>query len=206
MACEDTQTPTTEIQAINVMLSMIGQTPVSTLTAPQSIEVELAQDLLCDVSREIQTNGWHFNTEINRELVPNVAKEIVVAANVVRVTVMGIGVQTTQLRHVDVTLRGSRLYNRETNSFDEFESSLFVEQVVILPFEELPETARRYFLIRAGRQFSERFQAENLASRWTRDDEQFARKQFMKYEGRVAQRTFLDSPDMAGYMIRRPRG
>ena len=55
---------TTKLQAINQMLSGIGQAPVVSIDVANP-ELALALEILESVNREIQGEGWHFNPEIN---------------------------------------------------------------------------------------------------------------------------------------------
>ena len=51
-------TQTTKLMAVNTMLSVIGEAPVNTLAATsQTADVILAQNLLDEVSREVQAAG-----------------------------------------------------------------------------------------------------------------------------------------------------
>ena len=56
---------TTELEAVNIMLSSIGEAPVNSLSSGL-VDAELAQTTLHNVSREVQAAGWSFNTEYNR--------------------------------------------------------------------------------------------------------------------------------------------
>ena len=53
----------TELDAINTILMSVGESPVNTLDT-QSPEVAIAQKTLRQVCREVQAEGWAFNSEI----------------------------------------------------------------------------------------------------------------------------------------------
>ena len=53
----------TELEAVNILLTTIGEAPVNTLTGNQVTDVSIANQVLNEVSREVQSQGWHFNTE-----------------------------------------------------------------------------------------------------------------------------------------------
>jgi hypothetical protein len=63
-------TLTTELDAVNLMLSTIGEAPINDLSASGLGDVAAAKTRLALTSRSIQTAGWHFNTEIDYELSP----------------------------------------------------------------------------------------------------------------------------------------
>jgi hypothetical protein len=75
--------PTTKLEAVNTMLSTIGEAPVNSL-ATGLIDAETAETILNNVSREVQARGWNFNTEYDYTFSPNVDGEIDLPANIIR--------------------------------------------------------------------------------------------------------------------------
>lgn len=71
--------PTTEIEAVNAMLSVIGEQPIGTsdadldaaVTAGSPVDVITAVNILRNQAREVQTLGWKFNTENGYQLAPD---------------------------------------------------------------------------------------------------------------------------------------
>ena len=62
---------TTKLEAINTMLSNVGEAPVNSLTGSLTNDVQLAQNILDEISREVQSAGWHFNTDKEVPLAPD---------------------------------------------------------------------------------------------------------------------------------------
>ena len=58
-------TPTTELQAINTMLSAIGEAPVNSISGVTNVDVSVAINILDETSLSVQSEGWNFNTEYN---------------------------------------------------------------------------------------------------------------------------------------------
>ena len=56
---------TTKLDAVNTMLGVIGELPVNSLGSgsQRSANVVLAENVLDETNREIQSEGFHFNTE-----------------------------------------------------------------------------------------------------------------------------------------------
>jgi len=54
---------TTELEAVNVMLGTIGEQPVNSLDISTISEVSIASNILFDISREVQTRGYSWNTD-----------------------------------------------------------------------------------------------------------------------------------------------
>lgn len=142
-------TLTTKLVAVNTMLIGIGEAPVNTLNSGLQ-EAEIAGIMLDNISREVQSKGWAFNTDIRFTLGTNTANEIVVPSNCLYV-------DTTLVRrdyNKDVILRDGKLYDRTGNTFT-FTAGVVVDIVYLLDFETIPETARNYITLRAGRKFQE---------------------------------------------------
>ena len=55
-----TTSTTTKLEAVNVMMTSIGETPVNTITSATTTDVSIAISILDNVSREVQSVGWHL--------------------------------------------------------------------------------------------------------------------------------------------------
>ena len=69
-------TKTTKLDSVNIILSNIGQAPVTALDTGNPL-VETAELVLNEINRTVQAEGWVFNTEYCYPLLPNVDDEIV---------------------------------------------------------------------------------------------------------------------------------
>lgn len=157
--------PTTKLEAVNVCLTNIGEAPVASLTGLQ-VDAQVASSIIDEVSREIQTNGWHWNTEVHT-LSPNISNQILLPANTLRVDTV------EKDRSLDVVQRGMKLYDRKDNTYT-FTSALRLHLTVGLDFDEIPEAARRYITMRSSRVFQERTLGSESLSKFNRGDEQNA--------------------------------
>jgi hypothetical protein len=169
-------TPTSELEAVNVMLSAIGEAPVSSLDDPTLVDAALAQSILEEASVEIQTRGLHCNTEINFPLVPTVDGEIKVPTNCVRIDTTDVS------RDIDVTQRGDRLYDRGKRSYTSFTENLIVDMVLLFGYEELPQHVKRYITVKAARRFQARLVGSETLAGFTATDEQEALIEFERAE------------------------
>ena len=161
-------TPTTELEAVNVCLANIGESPVSAITGNITVDAALASDLLRQVTREVQTHGFYWNTELNYKLIPNTADNLALPANVLSVDTTG------DDKNKDLVARGRILYDRVKHSYT-FSEPVYVDIVVALSFEELPEIARRYIAVRAARIYQERVMGNGSISTFNTSDEDMAR-------------------------------
>ena len=81
-----TTAATTELESINIMLAAIGEAPVNSLTGTVPVDVRLAQSTLTEINKEIQSEGWSFNTEIDVTLNRNdTTKQIVLSTDILRI-------------------------------------------------------------------------------------------------------------------------
>lgn len=190
-------TPTTELEAVNLMLSVIGESPLSSLNDTTVVDAVLARQVLSEVSRTVQSKGWHFNTEKAFPLLPEVfSKEISVPANCLRVDTVYPNAD------VDAVHRGTRLYDRKNHTY-QFDKSLKVDMVVLLPFDELPEAARYYIAVRAARVFQARTVGSESLWQFSAQDEKDALVAFKKAEGNTADHNILTGSTSVARVLRR---
>ena len=57
----------TELSAVNSILGSIGQSPVNSLNL-QNPEIEFVYNVLTEVNKDVQNEGWLFNTEEDQEV------------------------------------------------------------------------------------------------------------------------------------------
>ena len=72
---------TTQLDAVNTMLSAIGEAPVNSLSSGL-VEAEVAESILNTVDREVQAMGWHFNTELNKSFAQDTSGNILLPPDV----------------------------------------------------------------------------------------------------------------------------
>tara|TARA_B110000093_G_scaffold140096_2_gene150581 strand:- start:1162 stop:1755 length:594 start_codon:yes stop_codon:yes gene_type:complete len=161
-------TPTTELEAVNVCLANIGESPVSAITGDITVDAAIARDLLRQVTREVQTTGFYWNTEIDYYLIPNTTGNLVLPANIISVDTVG------KDKSKDLVARGRLLYDRVKHTYT-FTDKVLVNLVVALGFEELPQICRHYIAIRSARVYQERVMGSGSVSNFNLADEQQAR-------------------------------
>jgi hypothetical protein len=174
-----------KLQAVNLMLSNIGEAPVSTLSgAAGDAYVSTAENILDEVTRAAQEEGWEFNTDTNYDITPDISNNVVIANNVISMDTMPGG--------VDVTVRQGKLYNKTDHTF-EFTSGAFpVEVVWEFAWDELPQYVRQYVATRAARVFSDRMQGDVTGAQLSADDEHHALVVARRHDARNADRTIFE--------------
>lgn len=176
--------PTTELEAINTMLSTIGESPVNAVEDTGNVDVVIARQILQTVSREVQARGWHFNTEKNYTITPDSEGYLVLPNTVLKVDTV------YPDSSKDVVVRGSRLYDREKHTYV-FTDAVKVDMTILLTFDELPEVARNYATIRASRIFQERVVGSDTLHAFNSQDEARAMVSLMEYEADTADLNIL---------------
>lgn len=188
---------TSRLDAVNIILSASGENPVSALNNTTA-DAANADSILEEVLRDVQSVGFHFNTENDFPLTPDNDGKIILPSNVAKVDV-----DSWEFPDVDVVQRGSNLYDKVSHSFV-FTKPLKAEVVFILPFEDLPEQARRYIAVRAARIFHDRFVGSEVEHKFTADDELQARTNLNKSNLENADpNIFRDNPTFAWRLARR---
>lgn len=189
---------TTKLEAVNTMLTAIGETPVNSLTSGL-VDAATALTILEDTSRAVQAKGWHFNKEDKYEIVPTAAGEIVLPANCLKVD----GASVLSNGDLDLIQRGQRLYDRKNHTFN-IGQAVKVDMVVLLDFEELPEAARNYVTIRAARIFQDRTVGSDTLHGFQERDEMNAWIELLDMELDTADPTIFDNYTVARTLDRSP--
>ena len=173
-------TKTNKLQAINTMLSAIGEPPVNSLAA-QRADSLIAQSILDETTRDILSYGWQFNTDENVVMTPETTTGFLyISDSIVRVDIA----YTDDTVALEIVIRGNRLYNRLTSSYV-FTEALTTTQVTLLDFDEMPEIAKRYITIRASRIFQDRVVGSSTLHAFEMQDEIAALARLTEYENEV---------------------
>ena len=183
----------TELDAVNMMLSNAGESPVDTLENSTHADAVQSRQVLLDASRDVQLEGWHFNTEHGVTLA--VAKptpgKIPVPVNALRVDVSPHTGKVGDYLNHDIIQRGSYLYDL-TEHTDKFDHDITVTIVYLLPFEQLPEAARYYIAIKASRRFRQMIDGgDDGMGSLSQQDELRARNTLMREDSKGLDAGFL---------------
>lgn len=161
---------TTKLEAVNTILSAIGEAPVNELTGG-SLDVGNALRYLEEASRSVQSMGLWFNTE-TQKIAPNSGGEYVVPSS----TLSAVPTLATKKQFVQ---RGLRLYNTTDNKYNGNTDELSVELVLELEFEEIPEEARSAIQAAAARKFADRTIGTANIHQFSMIDESMCRRRLM---------------------------
>lgn len=138
-----------KLEAVNEMLLAIGQAPVNTLEVAGIRDVSVAEQILDNVSREVQSSGHSFNTFTETKS-PDVNGFIPVPDDVLSIDATDPRTEVISL--IDPNDTFHKLFDKEDNTFV-FDKDVECEVVKLLPFESIPQHARRYILAMAKLRF-----------------------------------------------------
>ena len=175
-------TPTTELQAVNQMLSVIGEAPVNSITGTVTTDVSVAKNILDETSMSVQSMGWNFNTHYAYTLARDTDNKVPLPSNCVQAD--------------------ASLYDMDDHT-DVFGTSTIlptVDLVLVQQFEQLPEYARQYIASKAARRFASRFIGDKGITELAGNDEQEALAAFRQADSRSADANMLEG-DMNTYSI-----
>jgi hypothetical protein len=136
-------TQTTELSAVNLMLASIGERPIVNLDDNQRADVMRALSTLNETNVLVQSRGWWFNEEHDLVHAPNDDGEYILTDDVIKVDPSDASVD-------NFVKRGKKLYNTTTWTTTGHSTPLALDLVRLLPFDDLPETAKIYIARRAG--------------------------------------------------------
>lgn len=221
--------PTTETEAVNAMLSAIGESPVADASVSTQADVQMAYNLLKWATRELQSAKWRFNFEEGLEIPPTTTlswPDTASATTLLNIFKVPSGVaQWAQTKcaangDLDLVARVSKVYVESlakvivlydrTYHRDGADSArypfVYIDAVFTFNFEQMPETARRYVTVVAGRRFAQQIVGSNTLAGFAADDEFIAFRNLMRDQGDEEDLNMLDSVDAYLTLGARPQG
>lgn len=163
-----------ELEAVNDILSCIGENAVTFIDgADDNADVANAIRCLRNANREVQSQGWTWNTS-TKTLTPDFYSK--------------------KIRYLDTYLRlmasdGATTYRRRqdfvydsSNNTDTFTDPITVKMIEQLDFDEMPECFRQWIIVKASRAFNIRFFGASEIEALLEGDESEAHRLCMEYE------------------------
>ena len=197
----------TELRAVNSILGSIGQSPVTALNF-KNPEIEFIYNILTEVSKDVQNEGWQFNFEENVDYTQNQVSghadehKIVVADTQIRMNIHSNGDDTklidTVIRY-DTSHSGSqrRVYSLEDNTFAAFTAAATYKAdiVTLYHFEKIPNVFQRYITYRSAVRAATQLIANPQLVQLLQLQEITARANCLEYEGRQGDHSFFGLPN-----------
>lgn len=172
--------PTTELEAVNICLSAIGEAPVSTLNVTGLSDATLAVAKVREASRALQARGWSFNRDNEMPQTRTVEGYFVLPANALHADI-------SRSENRDGVWRAGKLWDKEKFTFV-WDKDLKLDFIWFLAFDDLPETARQYIAVRAARMFARAALGSVAVEAFSDRDETLAWVSFRRDENRASDR------------------
>ena len=193
-----TVTRTTELEAVNTILSTIGESPINSLTGTLPVDANIAQNVLDEICREVQSAGWHWNTHYKVDLSRDGDNKIPIGTDVLRVKL-----NTKYDRgSYDVVQRDNYLYNLAKNEETFTTNFEDTDIVYLLDFSKIPEQAKRYITIRSARVFHDRTLGATTIHKFSTQDEARALSLLRQAETETGEYSIFDS-HLQSYTVNR---
>ena len=174
----------TELDAINRMLAVIGEAPIDTLSSIQINEITdsaLARRTLAEVNRDVQSEGWSWNTDESVEIGATAQDEFVLPSDTLQAQF-----SPAQYSDCQYVQRGLKIWDRQKQTYafaDDVGGQLYISQLIRqLDWDQLPHQAQEYISIRAARIYSDRFTNSTVIFSYTSGDETYARGMLIRSE------------------------
>jgi hypothetical protein len=192
---------TSKLSAVNTLLAIIGEAPVNSLNPPLVGDVALAESTLDEVSREVQGAGWSWNTM----LYDSIPLDASTGQSQLPSNTLAVRFNPLSYPSQRFVLRGLRLFDRVKNTYDlrgslgvavtGNTSDLVAEIIEELEWDSIPETGRRYIMIRAARMFSNRAMTSSSIEAYTAEDEKNALQTLKRTEDMAQNYNYISGPD-----------
>lgn len=167
----------TELDAVNQILSSVGQAPVTTLDL-QNPEVSIVLNTLREVNRQIQSEGWIFNTERDYEMQPDSStNQIQYPYNVLQ---MDANVEYHKNQY-DLVRRSGKLYDRLNHTY-QFTEPVHVDLTWYFDFTDVPPPIQAYIVARAARMCATKLIGDQEINKLLAEQEIYTKAAALEYE------------------------
>ena len=184
----------TELDAVNQILSSVGQAPVTTLNL-QNPEVSIALNTIREVSKQVQLEGWTFNTERGYEL----SRDAV--TNKISYPVTMLAIDSNYEKHQDkynLVRRNGFVYclYHHTSIFEE---NLVVDVMWNFNFPDLPPSAQAYITAKAARMCATKMVGDAQLNQLLAEQEATTRAALIENECQQGDYSMFGHPDGQNY-------
>jgi len=159
-------------------------------------DVAIALNTLREVSREIQSEGWSFNKELDYPITPDSNNEVNIANNVLQ---MDLNRTYTQNIDRDSINRGGKLYDKKKHSYKWTDETLYVDITWYFDWANIPDPIQAFIVARAASVVSSRIIGDGNQYQMLQQKEAFARAMAMEYECNQEDLSFFGAPKSGNY-------
>lgn len=198
-----TTNATEELPAINEILASVGQAPVTTLDQTNP-DVAIVYNTLLTVSREVQAEGWTFNTESDVTKQTDENKEFAIPSNYLQVdlTHNSANYDKSVVRRKKPGETQSKLYDKYHHTFELTDSAgddIKLDIVYHYDWVDLPIPIQDYIVARAAAVVSSRIVGDTNLYQILQQKEIQSRSVALEYETNQGDYTFFGHPEGKNY-------
>ena len=198
---QQSTTPVTYTYTLNISQTVsersLTQNKVTTRVETQTNpDVAIALNTLREVSREVQAEGWSYNTEFDYKITPDSNNEIRIADNVLQ---MDLNQGYTENIEKDAIFRGGKLYDKKKHSYKWTAETVYVDIVWYFDWEDIPQPIQAYIVARAAAIVSSRIIGDSDQYQILQQKEGVTRSQALEYECNQGDYTFFGSPSHGNF-------
>jgi len=192
----------TTAPANDVIIRIFRQKEVANTYA--NPEVSFIYNILTEVNKDVQNEGWICNIERHVKVSPDADKYIEIPANYLSYDLHDNLTNKTQ----DLVRRKHSngkylLYDTVDHTF-EFDNDLYLDIVYLFPFEDLPNVFKRYITYRAAIRAATQLVANPQLVQLLQAQEGMARAACIEYECNQGDHSFFGIPHESRYQSYQP--
>tara|TARA_R100001129_G_scaffold49548_1_gene34244 strand:+ start:1336 stop:1944 length:609 start_codon:yes stop_codon:yes gene_type:complete len=191
--------PQTELEAVNVMLQNINESPVNSLDTAFG-DALMANQMLHNESRKVQSIGLTCNTDYEYTITRDPSNNINLPTTALKVIVP----RGTNEGTRDLVQRGQKLYDRKKNTYA-LTDDVKVTLVTFLEWTDLPQVVRNYITITAARKFAAQVVGDKDIYLLTQQDELEARTEFIREQVDSEQANILTDSNSSFSILHKTR-
>ena len=210
MAIPTTVDTDTELSAVNSILGAIGQSPVTSLGPTETgtgdtinfanPEIGFIYNILTEVNKDVQNEGWIFNTEYNVEKQPEpTTKYITIPSSVLRYDLH----EDNIYRNKNLVRRNGRLWDTINQTY-EFDNNIHLDITWLWPYTDLPPAFKRYIIARSSVRAATQLVSNPQLVQLLQQQEAQTRATCMEYECLQGDHSYLGFPDKSSYRTYQP--
>jgi len=159
-------------------------------------DVAIALNTLREVSREVQSEGWSFNKELDYPITPDSNNEVNIANNVLQMDLNRTYTQNIDRESIN---RGGKLYDKKKHSNKWTDETLYVDITWYFDWKDIPDPIQAFIVARAASIVSSRIIGDGNQYQMLQQKEAFTRATAMEYECNQEDFSFFGAPKSGNY-------
>jgi hypothetical protein len=191
----------TELSAVNAILGAIGQSPITSISgASANPEVAFIYNLLRDCNVDIQSEGWHFNSEKHVKYTPDsTSKKIAIGNNILKADLH----DGWSDRTYDVVNQAGFLYDKYDHTL-EWDDPIYLDIIKLITYEDIPEVFKRYVVYKASTRAATQLVGNPQLVQLLQTQEALARATCLEYECNQGNHSMFGFPEDTIYDTYQP--